>query len=213
MVYRACQYKETHAGRVLGDPTTMAETAEGQAWQRDVLLVPEPLSRPQMQKDKSGGSSYFHNEVGKLFEVWIEERLKAGYIVPGILDKPIASVERGGGNEHKPDVVVTHADGSRDYLSLKCYHTSDPISITLNEASDEIRPERQALMQDEERGVQGNRLVLVCRNLYYPNFQGIRTWASSRDIPHTIGFNKADIGATAWTRPSNPTPDDASVPA
>lgn len=205
MVYRACHYKQSHGGRVLGDPTTMAESPEGQAWQLEALGEVEPLSRPQLQKDKSGGSSYLHNEIGKLFEAWIEDHLKRGFVVPGVFEKPIANVLRGGGNEHQPDIVVTYQDGSRDYVSLKCYHTSDPISITLNESSDEIHPERQALLQDEARGVKGSRLVLVCRNLYYPNFQGIRIWTSSRDIPHTIGFNKAEIGATAWTKlPQNP---------
>lgn len=204
MVFRACEFKLEYRGRVIGDPTKLASTEEGVAWQKDVLGLLEPLSRPPLSKDNSAGSSYVYNHVGLIFEKWVEEKLRAGYVIRGVFDKaPIANVMRGGGNLHDPDVVVTYEGGSKDYVSLKCYSSSDSISITMNPAkgTDEIAPERKALMEDERHDIKGNRVVLVCRNLQFKAFQGVRKWDESRNIQDTVSFNQAnEVGAYPWVR-------------
>lgn len=195
MVFNACEHKLVYGEAVIGDPTKIADTEAGQAWQKEVFG--QAYSRPEIQKNKTAGSSYFHNVLGLHYEKWIEAKLNSGYVIPGIFDRDIiAKVERGGGNSHGPDITVTYNDGAKDYVSLKCYNDSGTINISSStqRGKDEVQPERNALKDDEARGITTSRIVVLCRNLFYDGLQAARKWTESRDVPETIGVKKEDIG-------------------
>jgi hypothetical protein len=202
VVHRAVRYLEKYDGRTLGTHTEIATTVEGMKWQGE--MFGQAFSRPVIAKSEKRGKLYLYNHVGLLYEVWVAKKLREGFTIKGVFDKaPIAEVIHSGGNGHDPDLIVVYADGTRDFVSLKCYNEQGTVSITTNpRKTDEIQPERHALRETEVRGEHGNRLVVLLRNLYYDGLQAARVFTSSRDIPETLSFNKSDIGYSVWVAPA-----------
>lgn len=203
MVFKACKFLQVqYAGRLLNSPNEIANTDEGVAWQTE--FFEHAYGRPEISKNRKAGEGFLFNEVGLLFEMWVEEKLRQGYIVPGVFDKKgIAKVHRAGGNRDDPDVVITYDDGTKDYVSLKCYTNREPYTITMNPSKgDEVRPERNALRADEAAGVKGSRFVVLARNLAIDGLQVVLVCNRSVDIPMTMGVNHADTGKWPWVKPA-----------
>lgn len=203
MVYKACEFGLKWGEKTLDNPTDIATLAEGQKWQEETFG--EVVSRVPLEKSKHAGKKIFKNHVGGLYESFCFEKLKAGYTVPGVFDRLIADVEHGGGNGHTPDITITYNDGSKDYVSLKCYENAETFSITAKvSGDDEINPERTALAKDEANGIKGNRVVLLVRNLAYDGLQACHIFDEVADIPETIKINKAAKGLYPWVQRVDP---------
>lgn len=209
VVFKATKFLDKYAGRTLGDPTVLATTPEGKEWQKE--MFGHAYARSEMSKNKTAGAGIYNNHVGLLYESWVASKLREGYTIRGVFDKaPIKGIVHGGGNEHGPDLIVEYQDGTRDFVSLKCYHEEGSISITSNPRdTDEIHPERHAWLEAQRRGEQGNRIVVLVRNLYYEGFQAARVWSDAVDIPETLGFNKQrHIGYSPWVAPDREERDE-----
>lgn len=208
IVFKTCHLGDTFGGKDIGSPTAMANTEEGRQWQREeldgLLKDGEPASRPTLNKDEIAGKSHYGNHVGALYEVWVEQKIRAGYIVPGILDRglKVLDVRRMGGNSHDPDIVILYEGGVKDYVSLKCYNTGEPFNITTSAGpSDEIQPERKALAEDERKGIAGNRVVVLAVNRGHKGLQAAWRFNHTNEIPSTLSVNKGSIGKRPWLLP------------
>ena len=140
-------------------------------------------------------SGLFAQEMGFLFEEWIDEIVENGYAIPNVLNDIIEAEHARRGSVGIPDFIFTHSDRSKTVTSVKVYRSTR--SETLQKR--EFNPELRALTDLKEKG-EDARLLILYRNIGIPHMLTYRIYHNAGDVPPNITFSPTEAGQVFFTR-------------
>jgi len=137
----------------------------------------------------------FAQEMGFLFETWIDEAIGKGYEIPGVLEDVIEVIHAKRGSTGYPDFIFIHGDESKTVTSVKVYKSDRSESLVKKEFNPEIR----ALADLKEKG-EDARLLLLFRNLGIPHMLTYRMYHNASDVPPIVTFPPSEAGMTYFVK-------------
>lgn len=140
-------------------------------------------------------SGLFSQELGFLFETWIETAIEQGYQIPNVLEGVIELQHAKRGTVGQPDFIFKHANKSKTVASIKIYKSDRSETIPRNE----FNPELRALTELKERG-ETARLLIIFRNLGIEHMLAYRIYNNATDVPPNVTFTPTEANQVHFIR-------------
>jgi hypothetical protein len=140
-------------------------------------------------------SGLFSQEMGYLFETWIETVIEQGYQIPNVLSGVIELRHATRGTVGIPDFIFKHADKSKTVASIKIYKSDRSETIPRHE----FNPELRALTELKERG-ENARLLIIFRNLGIDHMLAYRIYNNATDVPANVTFTPSESNQVYFVR-------------
>ena len=140
-------------------------------------------------------SGLFAQEMGFLFEEWIDEIVADAYYIPNVLEDIVEVEHAKRGSIGIPDFIFTHSNTSKTVTSVKVYKSTRSETLLRKEFNPEIR----ALNDMKERG-EDVRLLILFRNIGIPGMMTYRIYHNGADVPPNITFSPTEAGQVFFTK-------------
>ena len=140
-------------------------------------------------------SGLFAQELGFLFETWIDEVVEKGYTIPGVLEDVIEVRHAKRGTTGYPDFIFDHSDKSKTVTSVKVYNSDRSESLMKKEFNPEIRA-----LTDMKEKEEDARLLILFRNLGIPHMLTYRIYHNASDVPPIVTFSPSEAGLTNFVK-------------